>query len=126
MKNIQVVKTSSRTLSLVQGIFFLVLGWISIATIANVSVALTAIGWDGFGVEPSSWAVVIIYVALLLTAAVLASRKDIAFSFVVVWALVGILTKQSDYPSIVLASEVGIILILVAAAVTVAFSRLKR
>ncbi len=106
--------------------FSVYLGWISIATIANVSVALTAVSWDGWGIEPSLWAVIIIYVALLLTAAVLASRKDIAFSCVVVWALVGILAKQGEYPSIVLASEVGIVLILVAVGVTVAFSRLKR
>jgi hypothetical protein len=57
---------------------------------------------------------------------VLATRKDVAFSLVVVWALIGILASQSAYPSIVLASEVGIILILVAVAVTVAISRLKR
>lgn len=106
--------------------FSVYLGWISIATIANVAVALTAVGWDGFGVEPSTWAVVIIYFALLLTVAVLATRKDIAFGLVVVWALIGILAGQSAYPSIVLASEVGIILILVAVAVTVVISRVKR
>jgi benzodiazapine receptor len=106
--------------------FSVYLGWISIATIANVAVALTAIGWDGWGIEPSTWAVVIIYFALLLTAVVLATRKDIAFSLVVVWALIGILASQSAYPSIVLASEVGIVLILIAVAVTVAISRLKR
>jgi benzodiazapine receptor len=106
--------------------FSVYLGWISIATIANVSVALTAIGWDGLGFEPFFWAVIIIYVALLLTAAVLATRKDIAFSLVVVWALIGILANQSEHPSVVLTSELGIVLILVAVAVTVAFSRLKR
>jgi hypothetical protein len=65
-------------------------------------------------------------VILLLTAAVLATRRDIAFSLVVAWAVIGILVNQSEYPAIVLASEVGIALILVAATVTVAFSRLKR
>jgi hypothetical protein len=87
---------------------------------------LIAVGWDGFGVDPSTWAVIIIYMALLLTAAVLATGKDIVFSFVVVWALIGILAKQSKYPSIFLTFEVDVALILVAAAVTVAFSRLKR
>jgi hypothetical protein len=106
--------------------FSVYLGWISIATIVNVAVALTAVGWDGFGFEPSFWAVIIIYVVLLLTAAVLATRRDIVFSLVVAWAVIGILVNQSEYPAIVLASEVGIALILVAATVTVAFSRLKR
>ena len=106
--------------------FSVYLGWISIATIANVSVALMAIGWDGWGLEPSTWAIVIICVALLLSLAMLVTRKDIAYCFVVVWALVGILTKQSAYQSIVLASEIGIVLLLAAICVTVAGSRLKR
>jgi len=106
--------------------FSVYLGWISIATIANVSVALTAIGWDGLGISDATWAVVIVCVALLLSLAMLATRKDIAYCFVVVWALLGIMTKQSGNESIVLASEIGIVLLLVAIGVTVAASRLKR
>jgi len=106
--------------------FSVYLGWISIATIANVSVALTAAGWNGWGIEPSTWAVVIICVALLLSLAMLVTRKDIAYSFVVVWALVGILEKQSEHQTIVLASEIGIVLLFVAVGVTVAGLRFKR
>ena len=106
--------------------FSVYLGWISIATIANVSVALTAVGWDGWGIEVETWAVVIVCVALVLTLTMLVTRKDLAFSLVVVWALAGILSKQSGYESIVLASQLGIVLILAAVAVTIAASRLKR
>jgi benzodiazapine receptor len=106
--------------------FSVYLGWISIATIANVSVALTAGGWDGWGIEALAWAVAIICVALLLSFAMLSSRKDIVFCFVIVWALTGILVQQSEHESIVLASELGIVLLLAAIGVTVAFSRLKR
>jgi len=106
--------------------FSVYLGWISIATIANVSVALTAVGWDGGGIEPVTWAVVIICVALLLSLAMLVTRKDIAYSFVVVWALLGILEKQGENQTIVLVSEIGIVLLFVAVGVTVAGSRLKR
>jgi hypothetical protein len=62
------------------------MGWISIAIIANVSVALTAVGWDGMGIKPATWAVVIICVALFLSLVVLVTRKDIAYTLVVVWA----------------------------------------
>lgn len=106
--------------------FSVYLGWISIATIANVSVALRVVGWNGLGIEPSAWAVVIICIALLLSLAMLSTRKDIAYSFVVVWALAGILTKQSENESIILASEIGILLLLVAIGVTVLGSKLKR
>ncbi|MCW4015597.1 MAG: hypothetical protein NWF06_04435 [Candidatus Bathyarchaeota archaeon] len=120
------VVVSVKEMAFVHLPFSVYLGWISIATIANVSVALTAVGWDGFGVEASSWAIVIICVALLLSFAMLALRKDIVFCLVVVWALAGILVNQSSYESIVLASEVGIGLLVVAILVTVAVSRLKR
>lgn len=106
--------------------FSVYLGWISIATIANVSVALTAVGWDGFGIPDETWAVVIICVASVLTLAMLVLRKDVAFSLVVVWALVGILSKQGDYGNIVLSAEVAISVILVVAVAVVLASRLKR
>jgi translocator protein len=117
---------SLKEMALVHLPFSVYMGWISIATIANVSVALTAIGWDGGGIEASTWAVVIICVALLLSLAVLVTRKDIAYTLVVVWALLGIMTSQSDQEGIVLASEIGIALLLAAVAVTVIASRLKR
>jgi benzodiazapine receptor len=117
---------SLKEMVLVHFPFSVYLGWISIATIANVSVALVAAGWDGWGIEPVTWAVIIICVALLLSLAMLATRKDIAYSFVVVWALVGILEKQSENQTIVLASEIGIVLLFVAVGVTVAGLRFKR
>jgi hypothetical protein len=117
---------SLKEMTLVHLPFSVYLGWISIATIANVSVALTAVGWDGWGIEASAWAVAIICVALLLSFAMLVLRKDIVFCLVVVWALAGILVNQGEHESIVLASEVGIVLLLVAIVVTVAVSRLKR
>ena len=117
---------SLKEMALVHLPFSVYLGWISIATIANVSVALTAVGWDGWGIEASTWAVAIVCVALLLSLAMLLLRKDVAFNLVVVWALFGILSKQSAYDDIVLACEVAIAVILVAAAAVVVFSKLKR
>lgn len=117
---------SLKEMALVHLPFSVYLGWISIATIANVSVALMAVGWDGWGIPDATWAVVIIGVALVLTLAMLATRKDVAFSLVVVWALVGILSKQSDFQNIVLAAEVCIAIILLAIVAVVLVSKFKR
>ena len=106
--------------------FSVYLGWISIATIANVSVALTAIGWDGFGIEASTLAVLIIVVALVLSLAMIALRKDIAFCGVVIWALFGILSKQANYENIVLVSEIAIAVLAVAIGATLVLSKFKR
>ena len=106
--------------------FSVYLGWISIATIANISVALTAAGWDRVGIEAATWAVIIIGVAVVLSLVMLATRRDVAFNLVVVWALLGILVNQSWKDSVVLASEVAIVIVLVAIVVTVLVSKFKR
>jgi benzodiazapine receptor len=124
--NIGRAAVSLKEMALVHLPFSVYLGWISIATIANVSVALTAVGWDGWGIPDATWAVVIIDVALVLTLTMLATRKDVAFSLVVVWALFGILSKQSDFQNIVLAAEVCIAIILLAIVAVVLVSKFKR
>ncbi|UCC58414.1 MAG: tryptophan-rich sensory protein [Candidatus Bathyarchaeum sp.] len=124
--NIGKVKVSLKERLAVHLPFSVYLGWISIATIANVSVALTVIGWDGWGIEPVTWAVAIIAIALLLSMVILATRKDIAYSLVVIWALAGIMAKQIDYQNIVLATEVSIAILLIAIAATAVVSKLRR
>jgi hypothetical protein len=106
--------------------FSVYLGWITVATIANVSSALVSIQWDGFGLASDTWAVLVIAVALLITLAVIATRKDIAYSLVLVWALIGIAVNQSAYQNIVLAAEISAIVIVVALAAFLAVSKLKR
>ena len=70
--------------------FSLYLGWITIATIANTTVFLVAINWDGVGISPFVWTVIILIVALILTLTVLFTRKDMIYPLVTIWALFGI------------------------------------
>ncbi len=106
--------------------FSVYLGWITVAAITNVAVALTAVGWDGGGIDPMTWAILVIVVALIVTLAVIATRKDAAYSLVLVWALVGIMSKQSEHQTVVLTAEVSIAIILLAIATTAIVSRLRR
>ncbi len=105
--------------------FSVYLGWITIATIANVSAALVSVGWDGFGVSPETWAIIVLAVALIITLAVIATRRDIAYSLVVVWALAGIAVKQGAPPNIVVTAEIAIVVIFIALALAVAFYMLR-
>jgi hypothetical protein len=75
--------------------FSVYLGWITVATIANVTALLVKAGWGGFGLAPEVWTVAVIVVAVLITAAVLATRRDAAYALVVLWALAGIALKRS-------------------------------
>jgi benzodiazapine receptor len=106
--------------------FSVYLGWITIASIANVAVFLVSENWDGFGISPETWATLIIIVALVITLLVLATRRDIAYSLVIIWALVGIAVKQSGNQNIVTLTEASAIIVLIALAATILLSKLKR
>ena len=106
--------------------FSVYLGWITVASIANVASALVSIQLDGFGLASETWAVLVIAVAVLITLVVIATRKDVAYSLVLVWALVGIAVNQSDYRDIVTAATASVIIIIVALVVFLALSKLKR
>ena len=105
--------------------FSVYLGWITIASIANVAVFLVSENWDGFGISAETWATLIIIVALVITLIVIATRRDIAYSLVIVWALIGISVKQSGNQSIVTLTEASAIIVLLALAAVLLLGRLK-
>jgi hypothetical protein len=106
--------------------FSVYLGWITVASIANVATALVSVNWDGRGLSNVTWGVLVIAVALVITLTVIVTRKDVAYGLVLIWALVGITAKQSAYQDIVVAAEVSAIIIAIALVTVILFSRLKR
>jgi len=51
---------------LVDGVLGLYLGWVVVATAANITAWLVAIGFNGWGIAPDIWAVVVVAVAGLV------------------------------------------------------------
>jgi len=86
--------------------FSVYLGWISVATIANFSIALYDLGWNGFGIAPQTWTVIVLAVAACIGAAMILLRRDIAFALVLVWASIGIVVKQIETPAVVVAASI--------------------
>ena len=76
--------------------FSVYFGWITVATVANVTALLVDLGWDGFGLSESSWTIVILIIATLIALAVISKNRDWAYGSVVVWAYCGILIKHLD------------------------------
>jgi len=74
------------------------LGWISVATVANITSWLYSINWNGFGITPQVWAVIMLVVASLIGIMMALSRKDSGYLFVFVWAFAGIAVKQAVEP----------------------------
>jgi hypothetical protein len=100
--------------------FSLYLGWITVAPIANVVAALTAVGWDGWGINENYWAVLVIVVTVIITAAVIVTRRDAAFSMVIIWALVGIAAKQIENQLV--STSAGLAAVAIGVAVALAFA----
>jgi hypothetical protein len=76
------------------------LGWISVATIVNVAIALYSFNWDGWGISPSVWTVIMMIVSAIIATLVLIQRNDRAYAAVIVWALVAIAIRQANVPLI--------------------------
>lgn len=74
--------------------FSIYLGWISVATIVNITVLLYDAGWEGFGLGDTTWTVILIVIAVALAAIIGYTFTDAAFMLVFVWALIGIGVKQ--------------------------------
>jgi hypothetical protein len=96
--------------------FSVYLGWITIATIANVTALLVDINWNTWGLGQQFWAVAVIIVGIAIALSVLFTRKDIFYCLVVDWALLGILLKRlSDATmtdqSVVIVTVVGMVLV---------------
>ncbi len=87
--------------------FSIYLGWISVATIANVSDWLYSVHWDGFGIPAPTWAVIMLVAALLLGALMAWQRRDAAYLFVLVWSFVGIAAKQAPTPQVALTAWIA-------------------
>jgi hypothetical protein len=76
--------------------FSIYLGWITVATIANATSLLDYLNWNGWGLTPVAWAVIMLVAGAVITSAVSITRGDIAYVLVIVWAYVGVAVKNSD------------------------------
>ncbi len=107
--------------------FSVYLGWITIASIANVSVTLVSVGWNTLDLSiQETWAVLIIIIALLITLLVIATRKDVAYGLVIIWALLGIAVKQSGYQNVAITAEIGAVVTAIALALSILILRFRR
>lgn len=74
--------------------FSVYFGWITVATIANITVFLVSLGWNGFGLADFVWAIIILLVGALIGIWRMNNDKNIAYGLVLIWAYIGILIKH--------------------------------
>jgi len=92
--------------------FSVYLGWIKVATVANVTDYLYLINWTGFGLAPQAWAVIMIGIASVLGLLMTLIRRDSGYVFVLVWSFAGIALKQAVVSSVANAAWVAVVVAL--------------
>lgn len=70
------------------------MGWISVATIANISFVLTYYNWNGWGLSDQLWTVIMLTIATALALHIRFHHMDIPYALVFIWAFIGIAIKH--------------------------------
>ena len=76
--------------------FVIYSGWVTVASIANVSTYLVKINWDGFGISPVTWTLVMIIIATVINLIITWKRNMREFALVGAWALIAIGIANQD------------------------------
>lgn len=97
--------------------FSVYFGWVSVATIANVSVLGVAQQWgDLFGIPASTWAAIMLVVATVVGIFMAVTRRDVAYVMVFVWAFTAIINKQAGVAVVTTTALITVIVLVVALA----------
>jgi len=81
--------------------FSIYLGWITVATVANVAQLLYVSGWRGGPISQPIWTIIMIVIATLIGALMVFLRNEIGYPLVLTWAFVGIWVKQQGNTNVV-------------------------
>lgn len=76
--------------------FSIYLGWITIATIANITAWLTFHQWNRWGFTEVKWTIWMIQAGTIITILMVMRRNNLYFAAVVLWAFYGIIRKRQE------------------------------
>lgn len=97
---------------IIKASFGIYLGWICIATIANVTAVLVTSGWNGFNISQEAWTIIMIAVGTILVALTIYRLNNPFLGLAVVWAFLGIAIKrQDDYKTILITAVIAMVII---------------
>jgi translocator protein len=93
--------------------FVVYLGWISVATIANITALLVQFDWKGAPFTEAVWSIIMIFIASILGIIFIWKMSDRAYALVIAWALLGIYRGQSaQMPAIGYAALASIVILI--------------
>jgi hypothetical protein len=103
--------------------FSVYLGWITVATIANIAQTLDSVGFDAFGIEPTLVASVVLLVGIAIALTFVWRFSDVAYGAVIVWAYAGIAVKEMATPLVPIVAVLGAVIVAALVVLTAATSR---
>jgi hypothetical protein len=98
--------------------FSIYLGWITVATAANVTDVLDYLQWNRFGLPPEFWMSVVLAAVLAITGLMIFTRRDTAYTLVILWALAGIAYKFPSVLAVVIPTWITFGLVAISLAVS--------
>ncbi len=97
---------------LIKAAFGIYLGWICVATVANVTALLVNYGWGGLGIRQETWTIIMILMSALIVVLTIIRLKNPFIGIAVIWAFIGIwIKRQDDYRSIVFTAIIALVLV---------------
>ncbi len=73
------------------GIYF---GWITIATIANVTTFLVSVGFNGLGLSEVTWTIAVLILGTAIASITMIKNKNFGYGLTALWGYIGILIKH--------------------------------
>lgn len=88
-------------------------GWITVASIANVSAFLSKTGWNGWILNETQWTILLLFTAIAINALMIYRRNMREFAAVGVWAVFAVFVRhQEKHPAIAYAALAGAVILL--------------
>jgi hypothetical protein len=98
----------SRTERILQIPVSIYLGWLTVATVANIASALIAVNWNGFGISYEVWGLIMLLVGVGLAIFLYRGfNRDVVIPLVYVYAYVGVIVRYSNEPLILAGAAIG-------------------
>lgn len=120
-KHTSALRTSAGITLSIRIPFAIYFGWVTVATVANISALLVQMGMeDGLGVSAETWTILILVVAVVIGSITALVNSSPAYAAVLVWAFWGILSRHlsaadwnQQYPNVILTVEVLLTVLLI-------------
>lgn len=106
------IRLKSLSFNLLKAGFGVYLGWICIATIANLTALLVQYSWSGWGLSEQFWTIGMIAIGALVVMVAQARLANPFIGVAVTWAFLGIaIRRQADFKAIYYAAIMAMVIV---------------